>query len=177
MAEENKKVEETSVEENVAETEEPEKKSNKDEIEAKIRKQIEKKQEKNEKLGVYRISEYLKEEHAWENWLFLFVSLITLVLGCLMLTGALVVKDDFPVLGKYPKAFAWSLVGISALGLLYALYPFFKPAFPEFKKITWLTFPKFLGNALRTFIFIGILTGLFILYNSFITEMLQLIIK
>ena len=73
-------VEETKVEE-VKE----EKKGSKAEIEAKIRKQIEKKQEKEANLGIYRIGQYLKEEHQWENWLFLFISIITLVLGCLML--------------------------------------------------------------------------------------------
>jgi preprotein translocase subunit SecE len=151
-------------------------KSNKDLVEAKIRKQIEKKQQKEASLGVYRIGEYLKEEHQWENWLFLGISIVTLLLGCLMLNGALQVRSDFPVIGEYPTVFAWILVVLASLGLLYALYPFLKPAFPELKKITWLTWPKFLGNAIRTFVFIIILTLLFMLYDVFITELLGLII-
>lgn len=165
-------VEETKVEE-VKE----EKKGSKAEIEAKIRKQIEKKQEKEANLGIYRIGQYLKEEHQWENWLFLFISIITLVLGCLMLNGSLVVRDDFPLIGDYPKVFAWILVAIAALGLLYALYPFLKPAFPEIKKISWLTWPKFLGNAIRTFLFIIIFTLLFLLYDAFVSGLLKLLFK
>ena len=171
--EEEEKVEEAKAEEENVE-EAP--KSNKDLVEAKIRKQIEKKQQKEASLGVYRIGEYLKEEHQWENWLFLGISIITLLLGCLMLNGALQVRSDFPVIGEYPTVFAWILVVLASLGLLYALYPFLKPAFPELKKITWLTWPKFLGNAIRTFVFIIILTLLFMLYDVFITELLGLII-
>lgn len=151
-------------------------KSGKAEVEAKIRKQMEKKAEKEASLGVYRIGEYLKEEHQWENWLFLVISIITLLLGCLMLNGALQVRSDFPLIGEYPSVFAWILVVLASLGLIYALYPFLKPAFPELKKITWLTWPKFLGNAIRTFVFIIILTLLFMLYDVFITELLDLII-
>lgn len=169
--------EESKVEEVEALEPKEEKKGSKDEIEAKIRKQIEKKQEKESNLGIYRIGEYLKEEHQWENWLFLFISIVTLVLGCLMLTGALVVRDDFPLIGDYPKVFAWILVVVAGLGLLYALYPFLKPAFPELKKISWLTWPKFLGNAVRTFLFIIIFTGLFLLYDVFVSGLLRLILK
>ena len=150
-------------------------KTSKAEVEAKIRKQIEKKQEKEANLGVYRILEYLKEEHQWENWLFLVISIITLVLGCLMLNGALNVRSDFPLIGEYPTVFAWILVVLASVGLIYALYPFLKPAFPELKKITWLTGPKFLGNAIRTFVFIIIFTLLFLLYDVFIQQLLALI--
>ena len=175
-------LEEANVEDNVEEDKveednvEEAPKSNKDLVEAKIRKQIEKKQQKEASLGVYRITEYLKEEHQWENWLFLGVSIITLLLGCLMLNGALQVRKDFPVIGEYPQVFAWILIVLASLGLLYALYPFLKPAFPELKKITWLAWPKFLGNAIRTFVFIIILTLLFMLYDVFIAELLGLII-
>lgn len=174
-------LEEANVEDNVEDTVEEDNaeeapKSNKDLVEAKIRKQIEKKQQKEASLGVYRINEYLKEEHQWENWLFLVISIITLLLGCLMLNGALQVRKDFPVIGEYPQVFAWILIVLASLGLLYALYPFLKPAFPELKKITWLAWPKFLGNAIRTFVFIIILTLLFMLYDVFIAELLGLII-
>lgn len=174
-------LEEANVEDNVEDTVEEDNaeeapKSNKDLVEAKIRKQIEKKQQKEASLGVYRIGEYLKEEHQWENWLFLVISIITLLLGCLMLNGALQVRKDFPVIGEYPQVFAWILIVLASLGLLYALYPFLKPAFPELKKITWLAWPKFLGNAIRTFVFIIILTLLFMLYDVFIAELLGLII-
>ena len=157
---------------------EPKKKnSTKDEVEKKIQKQIEKKQEKQERLGIYRIGAYLKEEHKWENYVFLIVSVIVLVLGMLILNGALVVKDDFPLIGGHSTPFGWTLVGIAALGTLYGLYPFFKPAFPEFKKITWLTIPKFIANTIRVFVFMAIFISLFILYDMFIANIYVLIFR
>ncbi len=149
----------------------------KSDVEEKIRKQIEKKQEKKERMGFYRIGEYLKEEHKWENWLFLGVSIIVLLLGLLILNGSLVVREDFPLIGANPTLFAGILVGIAGLGILYALYPFFKPAFPEFKKITWLTLPKFAANTIRVFLFLIIFTGLFILYDTLMAELFMLIFR
>lgn len=149
--------------------------SKKDQVEKKIRKQIEKKQEKEAHGGISRIGEYLKEEHKWESYLFIVIALITLLLGCLILNGSLEVKNSFPLIGDHPTLFAWILVGLSSLGLLYAVWPFFKPAFPEFKKITWLTWPKFLGNLARTFIFMFIFVGLLYLYDAFMSEIFVLI--
>jgi len=166
--EENKELEVT---ESVVE----EKESTKDKVEKKLQKQIQKSREKRE--GRSRILEYLSTEHKWENYLFLVISIVTLVLGALILTGALAVKDTFPVIGEHPKVFAWVLIVISALGVLYACYPFFKPAFPEFKKISWLPGRKFLGNSLRVFIFLTIFALLFLLYDAFITQLLANIIK
>lgn len=142
----------------------------KEDVEKKIKKQIEKSKEKFE--GKSRILEYLKTEHKWENYLFVVVSLVTLLLGILMLTGALVVKEDFPLIGSYPDVFAWILVIVAGIGVVYAIYPFFKPAFPEFKKISWLSWTKFLGNAVRVFLFLIIFALLFLLYDSFITQIL-----
>lgn len=142
----------------------------KDDVEKKIKKQIEKNKEKFE--GRSRILEYLRTEHKWENYLFVVVSLVTLLLGALMLSGGLVVKDNFPVIGKYPDAFAWTLVIISGIGVIYAIFPFFKPALPEFKKISWLSGMKFVGNAIRVFLFLIIFALLFLLYDSFITQIL-----
>ena len=81
------------------------------------------------------------------------------------------------IFSDHPLVLTWILIGAGALGLLYALYPFLKPAFPEIKKISWLTMPKFLGNVIRTFVFIGVFTGLFILYNYFCSEIFALIIN
>ncbi len=155
----------------VEKTEEPiVPKKTKEEVAQKIKKQIAKNKEKFE--GKSRIMEYLKTEHKWENYLFLVVSIITLLLGVLMLTDALIVKENFPLIGKYPDVFAWILVVVAGIGTIYALYPFFKPAIPEFKKITWLTWPKFLGNATRVLLFLVIFTLLFLLYDAFITQIL-----
>lgn len=152
------------------EVEEKKESSVKDEVATKIQKQIQKKKEKEE--GKSRILEYLATEHKWENYLFVVVSLVTLILGTLILTGALVVKEDFPLIGDYPKVFAWILVAFAGFGLLYAIYPFFKPAFPEFKKISWLSGRKFLANVIRVFTFLIIFTLLFLLYDIFISQLL-----
>jgi preprotein translocase subunit SecE len=146
-----------------------------EEVEKKIRKQIEKKEEKRERLGFYQIAEYLKNEHKWENYFFVFISLAIMVLGGMILAGSLVVRDTFPVIGQHPTAFAWVLIIVGFLALLYSLYPFFKPAIPEFKKITWPTFMKFLGDSIRVFLFILIFVFLFVLYDSLITGVLRLI--
>ena len=95
----------------------------------------------------------------------------------LILNGALVVKDDFPLIGGHSTPFGWTLVGIAALGTLYGLYPFFKPAFPEFKKITWLTIPKFIANTIRVFVFMAVFISLFILYDMFIANIYVLIFR
>ena len=166
-------------EEAVATTEEENQKSDdvkkKQEVEKKIKKQIEKKQEKEEKLGFYRIGDYLKEEHKWETWLFIVVSLITLLLGSLVINGALIVRDNFPVIGSRPKLFAWILIIFGALGLGYAIWPFFKPAMPELKKVTWLTMPKFIGNCVRVFVFLIIFIALFLMYDYLMIEIFDLI--
>ena len=144
------------------------------EVKEKLEKQIAKKHAKME--GKSRIIEYLMEEHKWENYVFLAVSVITLVLGTLILAGTLTVKENMPLIGDYPKAFAWILVGIAGLGVLYALYPFFKPSFPELKKITWIKGWKFVGNIIRTFLFIIIFALLFLLYDAFIQQLLEKIL-
>lgn len=149
----------------------------KTDVEKKIKKRIEKNEEKQSRLGFYRIGEYLKTEHKWENYLFVFVSVVTLVLGCLILNGALIVKDDFPLIGEHPTLFAWILIGLATVALIYALYPFYKPCFPEFRKISWLKGKDFIRNIIRTFVFILVLTGLFILYDNFLVGLLKLIIK
>ena len=149
----------------------------KTDVEKKIKKRIEKNEEKQSRLGFYRIGEYLKTEHKWENYLFVFVSVVTLVLGCLILNGALIVKDDFPLIGEHPKVFAWILIGLATVALIYALYPFYKPCFPEFRKISWLKGKDFLRNIIRTFVFILVLTALFILYDNFLVGLLKLIVK
>lgn len=149
--------------------------SKKDEVEKKIRKQIEKKQEKESHSGVSRIAEYMKEEHKWESYVLIGISLITLLLGCLILNDSLEVKNGFPLIGSHPTLFAWILIVLASAALVYALWPFFKPAFPEFKKITWLTWPKFLGNLARTFIFMIVFVALLYLYDAFMSEIFVLI--
>ena len=172
MAKEEKDLEVLEDETNITEDEKI-----KADVEKKIKKQIEKKEVKEGQLGFYRIGEYLKTEHKWENYLFVAVSIITLVLGTLILNGALVVRDDFPLIGDHPNVLAWILIGFASIALLYSLWPFFKPAFPEFKKITWLTLPKFLADAARVFICMTIMVLMILLFNYLISGLLANIIR
>ena len=136
--------------------------SEKEKIEEKVTNQIKKKRDKEDNKPS-RILEYLKPEHKWENYLFLTVSVIVLMLGVLI---------DFPVIGQNSTVYGWILVVVASLGTLYALFPFYKPCFPEFKKITWLKGMKFVGDIVRVFLFIIIFTLLFLLYDSFISQIL-----
>lgn len=124
-----------------------------------------------------RIMQYLKETHKWENYVFLLFSALVLMLGCLILTGTLTVKQNFWLIGEHPTVFAWVLVVVGILFTIYALFPFFKPALPEIKKVSWLTFGKWLGNSIRVLLFITIFALLFLLYDAFITQILAVIFK
>lgn len=124
-----------------------------------------------------RIWQYLKETHKWDNYVFLIFSVLVLILGCLILTGALSVRKDFWLIGEHPKAFGGVLVGIAGIFTIYGLFPFFKPALPEFKKVTWLTLGKWVANSIRVLLFLVIFALLFFLYDAFITQILSRIFE
>ncbi len=64
-----------------------------------------------------RIWQYLKETHKWENYVFLIFSVLVLILGCLILTGALSVRKDFWLIGEHPKAFGGVLLELQEYSL------------------------------------------------------------
>ncbi len=128
------------------------------------------KQKKEEKQS--KLMEILSKDYRWENYVFFVVSLLVLLLGILILTGTLTINSDAIIIGSFPTTFAWILVVVGSLTLIYAVYPFFKPALPEIKKISWLKGKKYFGNVLRVFTFIIIFALLFLLYDMFITEIL-----
>ena len=107
------------------------------------------------------------------NWVFFFAAVIVLALGALILTGALQIKSTAPIIGSIPKVFAWILVVIGSLTVIYAIYPIFLPAIPEIRKIKWLKGKKYLGNIVRVFTSLILFASLFLLYDTFITEILQ----
>ena len=71
------------------------------------------------------------------------------------------IPEDFPILGGSPNdmIFAWSVLVIAILGLALVIYPFFLPAFPELRKVSWPTFVLYLDNAIRVIIYVAIITG------------------
>ncbi len=120
-----------------------------------------------------RLMEYLATEHKWENYLFVFLSIAVLILGVFLLNGTLEIKSTVPVIGSFPTAFAVIVTVVASLSLVYALYPFVKVAFPEFKKITWPTMPLFVGNTIKVFVFLIIFTLLYLMYDVLVSELIK----
>lgn len=123
-----------------------------------------------------KLLEVLTTEYKWENLLLGILATVSGALALMIITGnsLLQINNNFPVLGQGNNGmiFAWVLFTISIFGLILVIYPFFLPAIPELKKITWPTWPKFLDNAVRTLIFLFILTGVIMLFNIFIKYVL-----
>ena len=119
-----------------------------------------------------RIRTILTTEYKWETYLIGVLSAIALALGLLMVTGVLTIKDSIPIIGTYPKVFQWIILGLAIIGLILFAIPFFRPAVPEIKKLEFPTWRVFIANTTRVFIFIIVLTLLFLLYEAFITALL-----
>jgi preprotein translocase subunit SecE len=123
-----------------------------------------------------KLLEVLTTEYKWENLLLGVLATISGALALMIITGSsiLQINENFPVLGQGNNGiiFAWVLFAISVFGLILVIYPFFLPAIPELRKITWPTWPKFLDHAVRTLIFLFVITGVITLYNLFIQVVL-----
>ena len=115
-----------------------------------------------------KLATILVTEYKWENYILLVLALISLVFSLLLHTGELVPNSDFPLIGTYPKIFAWALTVLSVFGLILVFYPFAKNSFPEIKKITWAKFPEFVDNMIRVFIFILFFSLFFFAADAFI---------
>ncbi len=120
-----------------------------------------------------RILEVLSKDYKWETYLYMFVSIVLIVLGSLILNGVISFRDSIPIVGTYPKAFAIVLVVVGVLSLIYSLFPFFKMAFPELKKVKWPGWMKFLGDTARTFIFLILFTLIYLMFDIIISELLS----
>ena len=119
-----------------------------------------------------KIRTILTTEYKWETYLIGVLSCVALALGLLMVTNVLTIKDTVPIIGTYPKVFQWIILGLGLIGLVLFAIPFFRPAVPEIKKLEFPTFRVFIANTTRVFIFIIVLTLLFLLYEAFITALL-----
>lgn len=121
-----------------------------------------------------KLIEVLTTEYRWENLLLGILALTAAAIAALILTKTLNINDSFPVLGKGNNGviFAWFLLIISLFGVFLVIYPFFVPAWPEMRKITWPTAKKFWENVLRTVIFTGILMLMLLLFDALIIQTL-----
>ena len=129
----------------------------------------------NNEVKPSKIREILTTEYKWETYLLGFLSVVAIALGLLIFTGVLTVNASTPVIGNYPKLFAWIITIVGAVGLILFAIPLFKPAVPELKKLSWPTMQVFLANSARVFMFIIILSLVFLLYEAFISALLGFI--
>ena len=131
--------------------------------------------EKSKDVQKSKVVEILTTEYKWETYLLGFLSVVAIALGLLIFANVLTVSESTPLIGNYPKLFAWIITIVGAIGLILFAIPLFRPAVPELKKLTWPTWRVFLANSTRVFIFIIVLAGVFLLYEAFISAFLGFI--
>lgn len=115
-----------------------------------------------------KIKEILTTEYKWETYLLGFLSLVALALGLLIFSKIITVNEGTPIIGNYPKLFAWIITVVGSIGFILFAIPLFKPAMPELKKLSFPSTRVFLANATRVFIFILVIAGFFMLFEAFI---------
>lgn len=119
-----------------------------------------------------KLGEILSKEYKWEIYVYLFISIASVLIGVLFLNGTLTISRTIPFIGTIAPAIPWILLVLGGFLFIYSAYPFFKPALPEIKKVTWLKGKQYLGNVIRVFSFLIVFALLFLLYDMFITELL-----
>jgi hypothetical protein len=67
------------------------------------------------------VKKFLTDEKQYETYLFLVLSLVTVVLGILLLCDVLSISEKSGIIGKYPDAFAAILVVIGIGGIIYSI--------------------------------------------------------
>ena len=98
-------------------------------------------------------------------------------ISLLIFSDVLTVNADTPIIGNYPNLFAWIIVIVGAIGLVLFAIPMFRPAVPELKKLSWPTWRVFVANTTRVFIFLIVMSLMFLLFESFITAFLSKILQ
>lgn len=100
-----------------------------------------------------KLLEVLSQDYRAENIFLALIAIIAMAFSVMILSGSLNVKDNYPLLGSYPKVFAIILLVISTLGLLVVLWPFYEPSFGEVKKLTWATPKELYEDLFRVIVF------------------------
>lgn len=134
---------------------------------------------RDDKQKKSKLMEVLTRDYKWENLLLGFLALMAAVLSVMILNGTLKIDSAFPVLGKGKNGiiFAGFLLVISLVGLFLVLLPFFVPAMPEIKKVSWPKWSKFLEDSIRVIVFVTCLTLILLLFELAITAVIGRIIK
>ena len=100
-----------------------------------------------------KLLEVLSQDYRAENIFLALIAVIAMAFSVMILSGTLNVKDNYPLLGAYPKVFAVILLIISVLGLVVVIWPFYQPSIGEFKKITWPRPKEFYEDLFRVIVF------------------------
>ncbi len=118
-----------------------------------------------------KLIEVLTTEYRWENLLLGILASLSLALSIMILSGILTTEDGpIPLISDYPNLFAGILLGISIIGLLLVIYPFFVPAVPELKKMSWPTWAVYLDASVRVLIFVIFFAALFFGFDLLIAN-------
>lgn len=113
-----------------------------------------------------KIVEILTTDYPWENLLLGILASLSLALSIMILSGILTTADGpIPIISDFPNLFAGILLGISIVGLLLVVYPFFVPAIPELKKMSWASKKDFLDASIRVLIFVVFFALVFFAYD------------
>lgn len=127
-----------------------------------------------------KLKEVLTTEYKWENLLLGILATLSAALALIIIIdkGPLSISPGFPILGerRYALIFSWILFGISILGIGLVIYPFFLPAIPELKKITWATKIQFIDHSVRVIIFVAFFTLIVLFFDLVAVELLKLIL-
>ncbi|HHX76192.1 MAG TPA: preprotein translocase subunit SecE [Acholeplasmataceae bacterium] len=118
---------------------------------------------KKDQVQKNKLLEILSTEYKGESLILGILATITAGLAIMIIGNVqgFHIPESFPVLGGSPNdmIFAWTVLVIALLGLALVVYPFFLPAFPELRKISWAGWSEFLDNAARVIIFVLIVTA------------------
>ena len=129
--------------------------------------------EKKEKKS--KVLEVLRTEYKWENVVLAILASLALAFSLMIINGALVVRDSFPVIGQYPKVFAWVLFSISVIGILLVISPFLVRAFPELKKISWAGWKTSIDAIVKVFVFVLVFALLFVGFDAVVAPIVKLL--
>ena len=133
---------------------------------------------KKETEKPHRIRDFLYREYRGENAVMLFLSLFAIVLGALIVTQKLTISEEYFLLGyKKGKLFAWILIGLSSIALIFILIPFYRPSISELKHLKPNSKADFFRNVARTLVFTICLTAFFILCDLGLDPLMKWLTK
>ena len=112
-----------------------------------------------------KLLEVLSQDYKVENILLALIAIIAMAFSVMILSGELTIRDNYPLLGTYPKVFAIILLVISVLGLLVVLWPFYEPSIGEIRKITWAKPKDLYQDLFRVVVFMAFFVFILLFFD------------